>query len=477
MELEELKKLLSEPKILIEKVEKLAPEDDGGALNWEPENHPVMKEESRPKRKVETPNGLTNADGTKGYSTEYQEVNRIPSATNKSIVSWAVQMCLGVPVEYIAKPKDTTEQTMFDMVVKTIKSNKMEFLDQEIERKKQIYLNVFEVWYSEEAPLGYWDGISPTSKFRMRCDVLSPEDGDTIIPVWNQYKDLIAVGRKYVVKIDDKEVNKFQLYTSDKIMTFIEANGGWSEDAPAIALSYGKINGVLHSQPRRETKDVEAKLERREVIDSDNSDENAASGRRILAATGDIEAVGKRSDTGKTFMLKDGGKLEYVEPKGAQESIEIERKNLIKDIHDETSTPALSFDTTTGMGNMPGISIKLLFLPAINKARAKQQGSLGMAHQRRINFLKAAMAVINIGVKTAVNMEISPKFGIYLPENEVEKYENVVKLYGAGLISMKTAISMLGIVEESEIDAEIKAIEKEVAKRAALAPKPTQPVA
>lgn len=467
MELSELQELRNDPKELITKLEDLIPEDDGGAAKWEPEEHPVMKVESRPKRVVQTPTGKKDADNKDTYTTDHLEVNRIPSSTNKQIVSWAVQMALGVPVEHDAFPEDEIEQTMFDMVVKTIKSNKMEYLDQEIERKKEVFLNVLEVWYSEPAPEGYWDGIADGSKFRMRCVILSPEDGDTIIPIWNQYKDLIGAGRKYQIKIDGEMVNKMDLFTNDRKTTYIEDKEGWREEL-SIPHLYQKMQCVLHQQPRRETQDVEPKLARREVIDSDNSDENEASGRRILAATGTMVGVGTRADTGKVFMMENGADLKYVEPKGSQASIEIERANLLKDIYDETSTPALSFDTSKGMGNMPGISIKLLFLPAMNKARSKQQGALGMAHQRRINFLKSAMAVINTKVKPALNMDITPRFSIFLPENEVEKYDNVIKLYAAGLISMRKAIEMLDIVDN--VDEEMEAIEAEVAKRQAAQP-------
>lgn len=474
MELNELQELIPEPSKLVSKLDEIAPAND--KIYWEPEDHKVMKEEFRPKRRVEVPTGKKDENGEPEYTVNYEELNRVPSSTNKQIVDWAVRMALGVPVELKADPQGKDQETMFAMVKKTLKSNKMEFLDQEIERKKEIYLNALEVWYSEAAPDGFWDGIANGVKFRMRCVILSPEDGDIIIPVFDQYKDLVSVARKFKVKVDGKEINKMELFMPNFIYTFVESNG-WGLEKQPVANPYGKLNLVLHSQPRRETQDVEPKLERREIIDSDTADENEASGRPILVATGEVLAVGKRADTGKTFQVSDGGDLKYVEPDGAQESINTERENILKDIFYESATPDMSIFDAEGLGaNTPGITIKMRFMPAINKALSKQQGALGMAHQRRINFLKKAMATINTRIAKAESMEISPVFGIYLPENETEKYSNIIALVGAGLLSKKKAIEMLKLVEkpEEEIEQINKELDEASARAAKLVPAPAQ---
>lgn len=450
MELSELEELRNEPTKLISKLDKLTPVLDEAAIKWQPEQHGVMEVSTRPKRAVEVKTGLVDGKNEPIYKTEYEEVSRIPSSTNKQIVDWAVQMALGVPVEYIADPLTDIDRTMYQMVQKTIKANKMEYLDQEIERKKLIYNYAMEVWYAEDAPEGFWTGIADGVKLRMRCVVLSPEDGDIIIPIRDQFKDLISVARKFKVNIDDKDVDKIELFMPDKITTFIQDTGGWKAEKE-VSLIYGKLNLVLHEQARRETQDVEIKLNRRETVDSDTSDENMASGRPILAAWGQIQKVGKRADTGKIFQL-DGkeANMKYIERTGAQDAIEKERKNLLKDIYLESKTPDPSiFDESAGT-NTPGITIKLRFMPAILKAKSKQQGALGMAHQRRINFLKTAMATINIRVKPALALEITPKFDIYLPENEVETVDKYVKLVTAGLMSKETAVKQMKLVDKPD---------------------------
>jgi SPP1 family phage portal protein len=481
MELSELTELLNDPSKLATTLKDLAPAEDEGARKFEPEDHDVNNNQVRKLRVVETPTGILDSEGNETYTTEYEEVNRIASSTQKLIVDWAVQMALGIPVEIQATPKGKAEETMAAMIKKTIKDNKMEYLDQEILRLRCIHKIVMEIWYSEPCQPSYWGALGrPQSKFKMRCMVISPEDGNIIVPIRDIYKDVIGAARFYTVKIEGKDIEKMDLFLADRYITYVQAGSGW-ELEKETKIKYGKANFIIWEQKRREYQDVESKLNRRETIDSDNADENEASGRPILVAEGDIEAVGKRADTGKTFKVANGGGLKYVEPQGAQEAISKERENLIKDIFDETQTPQISFESTTGMGNMPGISIKLLFLPAMLKAKAKHQGSLGMSHQRRLNFLKAAMAVINTDVKPALDMEISPRFSIFLPENETEKYENIVKLVGAGLLSRKKAVEMLGLVESDKLEEEIEQIEKELkeaqASKVAQQPAPLEKVA
>lgn len=473
MELETITQLLAEPKKLVDAITALAPVIPDDAVNFEPEMHKVVTDKQyRQDRKVEVPDGTPAQGEEQKYRTEYKPVHRIPSATQKLIIDWSVDLALSAGVEIDCTPREgnATDPIMLAMVEKTLEDNKFDYLAMEIERLKQRYLAVMVVWFSEVAEEGYWDDIIPggSSKFRMRCTVMSPEDGDTIIPLRDQYKDMIGAARLYKVKIGDKDVDKMDLYLKDKYMTFIQSDSGWVVEKETT-IPYGKANFIIDEQKRTEWADVEKKIERLEEIDSDTADENQQSAFPILAATGEITAAqGGGANTRKTMQMEAGGDLKYVEAEGGQESVVNERKNLRTDVFIETATPDLKFEDISG--DLPGVTIEMMLLPSTNKARRKHKGSIGIFHQRNLNFLKSAMAVININVKPSVSLVMKPKFTIELPKNKSEIYTNVVSLYGAGLISMKTAIEMIGTV--TDVQAEMDAIELEVAKRAALAPKP-----
>ncbi len=457
MELSELKTLLSTPKELVTKIQELAPVIPEDAVNFEPEQHKVVTDLTyRPDRKVEVPTGEKDENNEKIYRTDTKPVHRIPSATQKQIIDWSVNLALSGGIEIDCTPRDgfATDEVMLSMIKKTWEDNKFDYLAQEIERLKQRFLTVLLVWYSVPADEGFWEGIGrKDSKFKMRCVILSPEDGDTIVPIRDQYKDMIGAARLYKVKVGDKDVEKMDLFLNDKYITFAQGESDWVIET-STPITYGKANFILDEQKRTEWADVADKINRVEEIDSDTADENQTSAFPILAATGEILAAsgGGASNTRKTFQLENGADLKYVESEGGQESASTERKNLRQDIYTETATPQISLDTASFTGNLPGVSIEMMFLPSTNKARAKQNGSIGIFHQRNLNFLKSAMAVINTDVKPSIGLPMKPKFTIELPRNLTEEYENIVKLVAAGLMSKDTAIRKLKFTDDPDAE-------------------------
>jgi hypothetical protein len=468
MQLATIKSLISDPSVLISKIQSTRSKDDDTAKYYHPENHEVTDPSFRKKREVLMPilnsDGIqeTDANGESKMRTVYEEVARITSSAQKQIVTWATQIAAGVPIEVNAEPKNDTEVKMVKLLKKTLKDSKMEYIDQEILRLTAIYKICAEIWYSEEVTSDYWGDLgNSSSKFRMRLMVLSEETGDILYPIKDNVGDMVALGREYTILDDNgKDIKMFDLFLQEGYDTFKQEKGGWVLEKQT-RTKYGKANFIVHQQPRREWEDVQPKITRLETLDSNHADQNDATGSPILVATGDITSFGKRGETGKVFELKDGGDLKVVESKGAPESIKMERENLVKAIFDETNTPQISFSEAQGFGaNVPGITIKLLFLPATLKALSRQSGGWGMSIQRRYNFLKSAMAIINTDVKSAVNMDITPRFSIYMPSNDSENYANIVSLVNAGLMSKETAIARLGFTQDPV--AEYKKIQSEV---------------
>jgi SPP1 family phage portal protein len=479
MELSELQNLLSDPKKLITEIEALKPEIPEYAYDLEPENHKVVKDlQYRPWRDVEIPTGLLDEKGDPTYRTDKKDVHRIPSSTQKQILDWAVRMNLSGGIEIDATIRDNfkaSDETMLAMLKRTWEDNKLNYTAQKIDRLKKNYTQCLVVWYSVKAEDGFWEGVAPASKFKMRCSVFSPEDGDIIIPIWDQYKDMVSCAREYTVIVERKEVKKLDLYLTDKYITYQQLTGEW-EFEKETKIPYGKANFIYHGQRRPEYADVLPKIERVEEGDSDTADENQISSFPILAATGQItgKSGGTNQNTRKVFEMAEGGDLKYVEAKGAQQSATDERKNLRRDIYDETSTPQISMEQISGSSNIPGVTIEMMFLPATNKARSNQDGDLGMEWQRHLNLLKWAMVEINKGVKPSVTMPVKPKFKIELPRNYTEEYDNIVKLVNAGLMSKETAIAQLAFTDDPA--EEYEKIKAEAKEAAALIPVPKSPL-
>lgn len=482
MELKELTELLSDPSKLVSKLEALAPEIPEAAINFNPEQHKVVTDKTyRPDRKVEVPDGEDD-DRKPKFRTETRPVHRIPSATQKLIINWSVDLALSGGVGIDCSPREgiATDEVMLAMVRKTLDDNKFDYLAGEIERLKQRYLTVLLVWYAVDAEPEYWADITKNKavKKKMRCVILSPEDGSTIIPIRDRFKDMIGAARRYTEKIEDKEVEKMDLFITNKFMTYVQSKGGWVLET-YTDTKYEKGNFILDEQPRTEHADVDPKIERVEEIDSDTADENQISAFPILAATGKITtSAGGSVNTRKTVEMEDGGDLKYVESRGGQESASNERKNLRADIFTETDTPDIKFEEISG--DLPGVTIEMMLLPATNKARRKQRGSIGIFHQRNLNFLKSAMAVINMDVAPSKGLVMKPKFTIELPKNYREIYANIALLVGAGLMSKETAIAQLGFtddpaaeydrIKEEAADAQAKALELAAKSKPVAAP-------
>jgi len=213
MDLAALKILLTDPTKLIAKIQSIRAKDTDVFEDIQPENHGVMDEQLRKKREVKYDTGETDPiTGKEIMTTDYEEVTRIPSAIEKQIIEWSVQMAAGVPVEPLAQPKEGTETTMFNMVKYELDSNKTDFKDKEVLRLLGTYKRVAEVWYSENAPEGYWGelGNFPT---RMRLMLMSYETGDILFPLFDSTGDFIGLTREYKIRDDDdKEVLMFHVY-------------------------------------------------------------------------------------------------------------------------------------------------------------------------------------------------------------------------------------------------------------------------
>ncbi|WP_285011260.1 phage portal protein [Pedobacter faecalis] len=487
MEIEKLKELTNDPSKLISVVQASRPEEDDDWKQYYPENHAVMQKSSRKDREVWKPVYDSNGqpvkieDGQPGAGTDkmtkdWEKVARITSSAQKMIVQWAVQIAAGTPVEPVAPNKmDDKQERKYKMLLKTLKDNKIDYLDKEILRLKKTYKICAEVWYSEDAEKSFWGDLMPgTSKVKkMRLLIMSTETGDDLYPIRNKFGKMIALGRGYKIRDDEgKEVSKFDLYVDNGYYVYTQKQGGWALET-FEPHKFTKPQFIVHEQNDVEWADVQDKIDRLEILNSNHSDQNDATGSPILAVKGEVKGFIARGETGKVFELNDGADMKFVEATGAPESIIDERKNLIKMIYDETFTPQISFQDATSLGaNVPGVTMKLFFLPATLKAMNEQMGGWGMSVQRRYNLLLTIMGVI--GGMQDVELEVTPKFSIFMPSNDTENYENIVKLVGAGLLSRKKAVAMLNLTDSDEEELKQIEVELEAATKRAAALKPTQ---
>lgn len=398
-------------------------------------------------------------------------VNRIPIGLQKKIVISAVSF-LGIPtLSHTTNTPD--EETLVNAIKRIWDRNKLDYSFRTLAKKTMIYTQCAELWYPTLLEEGdkYWEGTGVDGNFKLSMKILSPDKGDTLLPIFDNYGDMIAFARIYKLKNHlSKEIEYFELYTAEEIFYCKRDSdtGNWLyrntekeyfDQITPIPNIFGKIPIIYYSQPTTEWADVEPLIQRLEIIASNLADTNDYSGSPLLVATGPIKSMPKKGDQGKIVEVEGGADLRYLQPTNASESIRMEIDNLFRLIFYLTHTPELTTETMKGFGMFSGIALKMLFLDAHLKAMDKEE-IFGECIQRRINFLKTALSNIDVKLETALSFEIKPIFTPFLPKNVVEELDNIIKAKDAGLLSDETSIQMNPLLLDWE--SEIKKIEKEI---------------
>jgi len=473
MELQELKELLSTPAELVKAVEKYESKlDRETALKeLQPETHAIFDKARRPDKTVQKPTGGKDAAGQPEYSASIELVARIPLALQKRIVTTAATFLTGAPVALKAKPQSDQEQRLLDIVEKTWRDNKLDFKTRPIAKAMMAEKECVELWHLVEAEEGYWGELgNANSRLKMRFTILTPSQGNTFYPVYDRYGDMIAFGRGYTIQEGEKKIQYLTLYTAESINTYVKGEDGWVlEKGEANVL--GKIPLVYYAQQRTEWQDVQWAIERLETLLSNFADTNDYFGSPMVVVEGEIEGFATKGESGKVLVTK-GGDVKYLTWDHAPEAIRLEIDTLLDFIYSMTQTPNITFKEMKGLGQLSGIAIKLLFMDAHGKAKDKQDGDYGECIQRRINLLKAGASKINVDLEKVQGLSITPEFGLFMPNNELEEAElqsvglnNLLRATGEKpVMSQETAVSLNPLVENAQEELKrIQAQQKEEA--------------
>lgn len=433
-----------------EKIEKGKPEVDIDTYlsQLDPNDHDVTKPD---KRKDKT----KNANGTPSTVP----VNRLPVGYQKLIVGRAAAFLCGNPIQLDCNPTDDTQIGFLAVIQKVWDDNKLSFKSMELAKKMMSETECAELWYTVQAEEGYWDGtVAQGAGFKLRVKILANSLGDSLYPVYDQFGDMIAFGRGYEIINGDKKEEHFDVYMADSTYKGIKSDSGW--DVLKEVNPSGKIPIIYYSQPQPEWTDVQRLIDRYETQLSNLGDTNDYFGSPIVMVEGEVSGFSDKGESGKVLQSKGGGKAYYLVWDQSPESTKLEMTTLRKEIYTQTDTPDISIEELKGLGTFSGIALKMLFLPAHLKAATKE-GIFGESIQRRINFLKAAMAKIQIKFDKVKTLPIVPKFEYYLPKNDQETIDLLSVAVGGGkaIMSQETAIRNNPYV--SDVDAEIEKMQEE----------------
>lgn len=429
------------------------------------EDHDVMDDTKRKDKTIKKDSGELDSKGNPSLITEVIPVNRVAMPFQKLIVNRRVGFMLSDPVKVEATFADDgsdKEKSLVDMIEKIQDDNKMDYKNKELARRMMSEMECAEVWYFVETG-------EKKPKFTMKCNIWSPELGDTLYPLFDSTGDMIAFARGYKLKEDDKDINHFDVYTAEFEYKYIQRDNTWQLDAEVVSKTaeglkavnpipnpVQKIMVIYHTQPEPEWADVQTMIDRQEEIVSNHGDMNDYFGSPILAVSGEILGFAQKGEQGKILQLANEAKANYLALASPPESIKMELENLEKFIYTMSQTPNISFDQMMKVGGqISGIALKLLFLDAHMAVKTKEE-IFGIGLQRRLNLLKAAIGtVIDTSLSgEARTLQMKPVLTPYMPENVTEMIENLSVAKTGGIISTETAVEQNPLVEDKDVEME-----------------------
>lgn len=442
MEQSTFDQLLATPADLVKGI--LATRSSDSIATWQkqydPKQHDITDTGKRPDKVVTTDNGTATV-----------AVARLPIPLQKKIVGLAAAFLCGNPVRIAATTATETEEQMLTVIKRVWEDNKLDYESKRLAKLMMSETEVAELWYTEKIEPGYWKGTvndAPAVVYRLRMKVLANKFGDSLYPVFNNRGDMIAFARGYQLEVEGKKIDHFDIYTEKSIHKLVKADDDWTLTTEANVI--GKIPVIYYRQEAPEWHDVQELIDRLEKLISNHADTNDYFVSPMVVVKGEVKGFSKKGESGKVLELQNGAEASYLSWDQSPESLKLEYNNLRSLIFDMTDTPDISIEQMKALGTYSGIALKMLFLGAHLKAADKEE-TFGMAIQRRLNYIKAAMAKINVKLEPVASLPVKPVFEYYLPKNHEELINMLSTATGGkASLSQETAVKINPLVNDPE---------------------------
>lgn len=384
------------------------------------------------------------------YRTE--KVARVAVALQKLIIKRAVSFCFGNPVDYTATPESENQEIVMKAFNRIMRDVKEKSLNRKIARSIFSYKECAEYWCQvEKAKLHKTFGF-PT-KFKLRCTVFSPKNGDSLYPYFDETGDMVAFSRAFSREDGDKNrFDYFETWTDEEHWLWIDgANGYETVEGFPKKVAIGKIPIVFGNQDQIETADVDKLIDRLEKLLSNFADTNDYHASPKIFTTGQINGWAKKGESGAVIEGEEGATMQYVSWAQAPESVKLEIETLLKLIYTITQTPDISFDSVKGLGAISGLALKLLFMDAHLKVQDKRE-IFDDYLQRRANIVKAYIGMFNTKLEAdADELDIEPEIIPYMLTSEIDELNYWLTANGnKPVISQEESVASMGISKNPE---------------------------
>lgn len=288
--------------------------------------------------------------------------------------------------------------------------------------------------------------------------VLARSTGYKLRPLFDQYGTLVAFAFGYTVKTSGKSVLHWDIQTKDFYFNCKKGAVGW--EIETYQNPTGKINIIFYQQEKA-WMGVQHRAEREEMLDSKTGDINNYFSDPMAAATADVIENLKDPDGIGTLIQYFGkdSRFEYIDPPLSSETREAEKKDLKSSILEDSLTPDLSFEGMKGLGTLSGEAIRRALIIGYIK-RLKNLEIYDIAVDREVQVIIAILKFLHPDkVKLLDELVISFEFQEPFEEDKQTKWACIGTAYSDGIISLSTAVRLLGITDKP--DEEVEKILKE----------------
>lgn len=436
------------------------PQPDTEAANkaLNPKLHDINDAINRPDKRVKVTDDTQGESAQKvidtdGESTNFrtEKVARIALAIQKLIINRAVSFCFGNPIEYNATPSNEKQEMILKALQRILYDVKSNSLNRKIGRSIFGFKECAEYWYTverEHSKYGF-----PT-KHKLRCAIFSPANGDTLYPFFDETGDMVAFSRAFSRKDNkDNAIDYFETFTDTEHWLWVNGQNGFEvvQGYPK-PVAIGKIPIVYGHQPKFETEDVDALIDRLETLLSNFADTNDYHASPKIFVTGQINGWSKKGESGSVIEGEDGATMQYVSWQSAPEAVKLEIETLLRMIYTITQTPDISFDAVKGLGAISGVALKLLFMDAHLKVQDKRE-IFDEYLQRRVNVILAYIGQMNTNLGSECEqIEIEPNIVPYMITSDIDDLNFWLTANGnKPVISQEESVERAGLSRNVEL--------------------------
>lgn len=435
---------------------------------YDPAKHPVTDKSIYPDIVIydERPSESEfNPDGTPKMISvptgEVEKVSRVTYALQELAVKRTSELVFGVPPKRVYKPKNDRQKEIASHLEALYQRNRIDSVN--IERGRKLYASceAFTLWYLVEQQTNIY-GFN--SKFKLRCAVYSPMQGDQLYPLFDDMGDMVAFSISYKRQVKDTTVQYFDTFTADTHLRWSSENDrGWGIEIDE-KIKIGKIPGIYIWRPLPAWEHESELVYEMEWAMSRNGNYLRENSRPILAAYVSEELQFQQSPSpNRAFrdvvQYPAGSSLQYVTWPQAVDNLKFYNDELRRAFFTHLQLPDLSYENMK-TSPMSGEARKQLFIDCQLKVK-DESGRWLEALDREVNVVKAFYKIMNPSNASEVDdLEVENIITPFSISDEKDTIQNLMmKNGGKPLCSQRESIEQLG--ESSDVDQTLAEINSE----------------